>query len=60
MEAAVEVTTGRAGANAPTAAEWDDRGEHGYISLGCSRLLRHMLAAAAAAGRQAEVGKRLE
>ena len=36
VEAAVEVATGGVGASAPTAAEWDDRGEHDYISLGCS------------------------
>ena len=36
VEAAVEAATGDAGASAPTAAEWDDRGEHDYISLGCS------------------------
>ena len=36
VEAAVEVATGGVGASAPTAAEWDDRGEHDYTSLGCS------------------------
>ena len=36
VEVAVEAATGGAGASALTAAEWDDRGEHDYISLGCS------------------------
>ena len=36
VEVAVEAATGDAGASALTAAEWDDRGEHDYISLGCS------------------------
>ena len=36
VEAAVEAATGGAGAGAPTAAEWDDRGELDYTSLGSS------------------------
>ena len=36
VEAAVEVATGGVGASAPTAAEWDDRGELDYTSLGSS------------------------
>ena len=33
---AVEAATGGAGAGAPAAAEWDDRGEHDIILFGCS------------------------
>ena len=33
VEVAVEAATGGAGASAPTAAEWDDRGEHDYRVL---------------------------
>ena len=36
MEMAVEAATGGAGAGAPTAAEWDDKGELDYTSLGSS------------------------
>ena len=36
VEAAVEAATGGAGAGAPMAAEWDDRGELDYTSLGSS------------------------
>ena len=36
VEAAVEAATGGAGAGAPTAAEWDDRGELDYTSSGSS------------------------
>ena len=32
----MEAATGGAGAGAPAAAEWDDRGEHGIILFGCS------------------------
>ena len=39
VEAAVEAATGGAGAGAPTAAEWDDRGELDYTSLGSSPAL---------------------
>ena len=57
--------TGDAGAGASAAAEWDDRGEHDYTSLGCSPthlavplIPRH--AGGGDGGRQAEVEKRLE
>ena len=33
VEVAVEAATGGVGASAPTAAEWDDSGEHDYFSL---------------------------
>ena len=36
VEAAVEAATGGVGAGAPTAAEWDDRNELDYTSLGSS------------------------
>ena len=66
--AAVEwwtAATGDAGTGASAAAEWDDRGEHDYSSLGCSPthlavplIPRH--AGGGDGGRQAEVEKRLE
>ena len=32
----MEAATGDAGAGAPAAAEWDDRGEHDITLFGCS------------------------